>query len=73
MRDLFAIFGGGALGPMGSVTAYSLNKAIESPTVNLNTAGVLNKLAKPNVKKAGAIATPFITRGILNLGKNEEK
>ena len=73
LRDLFAIFGGGALGPMGSVTAYSLNKAIESPTVNLNTAGVLNKLAKPNVKKAGAIATPFITRGILNLGKNEEK
>lgn len=73
LRDIVALVSGAsALGPMGAAGGYLANKALESPTVNLKAAGLINKVTNPLLKTAGALAVPLTTKGILSATKNNE-
>lgn len=69
LRDIIALFAGIPGGPLGMAATYSLEKAATSPSVNLKTAGLINKLNSPLTKEVGKYAkAPLIqgTKGILS-------
>jgi hypothetical protein len=72
LRDIVAFTSGlGALGPIGGAGAVLAEKGLVNPTINLQTAGLMSKLAKPVVGKAAqAIRAPLIgavTKGVSGL------
>ncbi len=61
LKDLVALSGGFSLGGLpGAASAYGVEKLANSPTVNLKSMGLLNKLAQP-----GAQGVARATRGPL--------
>lgn len=54
LRDLMAIIAGfSTAGPVGAGVGYLGEKALTSPTANMTTAGLLNKLSTPTAQKMG--------------------
>lgn len=68
-------FGIGSVGsPMTAIGMVVAKKALQSPTLNLKTAGLLKKGTSETARKSAAIATPIVTSSIRGLlPKNPEK
>lgn len=65
LRDLMALIAGfSTAGPVGAGVAYAGEKALTSPTVNMKTAGLLSKVARPGFKKALPLVTG-VTSGLV--------
>lgn len=67
LRDIMSMIGGfSVLGPVGALGALAADRIATSPTANLKTAGVLNKIAGPTVKQAVRGTLPTLLRNTPN-------
>lgn len=65
LKDIIALVGGfSALGPIGSAGAFAAERAATSPTVNLQAAGLLSKVAGGGINKL-AIPATIVGTGLL--------
>lgn len=67
LRDLASLYGGFSLGGIpGAISAYGVDKLATNPTVNLKTAGLINKLTKQGTKGAVKAARAPVMKGLID-------